>query len=122
MDSPVQTKQHKKDASNKISETDFSLKQGERWEKTSGEKKKNSTLLNKIRNSCLGSNSATASQNLLTCPQLLVSQFTESKKNIYIKSIGQKWQKGNKVIGHVSFRGQKEETEVKKGKLQFLSL
>lgn len=40
MDSPVQTKQHKKDASRKLSETDFSLKQGERWEKTAGEGKK----------------------------------------------------------------------------------
>lgn len=33
MDSPVQTKQHKNDASLKLSETDFPLKQGERWEK-----------------------------------------------------------------------------------------
>lgn len=31
MDSPVQTTQHKKDASSKLSETDFPLKQGEKW-------------------------------------------------------------------------------------------
>lgn len=40
MDSPVQTEQQKKDASPKLSETDFPLKQGERWEKNGREKKK----------------------------------------------------------------------------------
>lgn len=48
MDSPVQTKQHKNDASPKLSETDFPLKQGERWQKkpARGGKKKKDSICN----------------------------------------------------------------------------
>lgn len=58
--------------------------------------------------------SATASQNLLTCPQPLVSQFTQSQK-IYTLEYWRKVTKREEVINHVSFRGQRKETEVKKG-------
>lgn len=54
------------------------------------------TLLNRIRNSCQGSNSATASQNLLTCPQLLVSQFTVTGKKKYYIYILEYWPKVTK--------------------------
>lgn len=57
----MQTKQHKKDASSKLAETDFPLKQGKDEKKLQGEKEKTkiqyATQLDRIRNRCLGSNS-----------------------------------------------------------------
>lgn len=70
---------------------------------------------------CVPTQSATASQNLLTCPQPLVSQFTQSQK-IYRLEYWPEVTKREEVINHMSFRGQKKEIEVKKGELQFLSL
>lgn len=69
---------------------------------------------------CVPTQSATASQNLLTCLQPLVSQFTQSQK-IYTLEYWPKVTKREETINHVSFRGQKKEIEVKKGKLQFLN-